>query len=345
MSQRGSRPLRLVIGDELKKIHEQRYCLHPKAPTDCSKIIGAHTVQKKRMLARIAQHGHVYGVTRDYQDHLNGAPIKRWGIHKASTRPFLCSAHDATFAAMEKDGFEPTREHCFLLAYRALLVGLYVAKTKEAVANLLSAAGATQEADRQREVAWFRERHVSREKDIFDKALVAGDASAFHFYVIEFERCPDILGSSLFFPDVDFHGRQLQPMTLDAPDLQAMTFSLVATGSGGAAVFGWSQASDNACRPFIQSLAKLDPEQIPSALVRLTFEYCENSYFSPVWWEGLDPQVRKRLQDRFLKSFSPYEAHGDDRLAYDGHDVVSWTVTSQRWLEPSNRPPHLSCEA
>jgi hypothetical protein len=121
------------------------------------------------------------------------------------------------------------------------------------------------------------------------------------FLAIEFDQVADILGSNVLLPTCDFGGNKLQPLAIGSK-IDVLTFSMIATSANsGAAVFVWHKQHDRACRAFVESLRKLPESEIPHALVGLAFSFCENSYFSPVWWSGLSSATKKTLEDRFLK--------------------------------------------
>lgn len=306
-------------------------------------VIAAHTLQRSRMLETIAKDGHVYGITRNFQDFLKGKRVVPWGVKKASVRPFLCGTHDdALFSSMEKAGFRVCREHCFLLGYRAILNGIYLTRATGDVATLMrqlasQATGLHQKAllvkaAWRRECANFHHQQLEREKKQFDQALLSNDLSRFHIYVIEFQERPDILSSHPFFPVRDFDGNQLQSMTIASGALQVLTFSLVPAGGSGAAVFVWSSDSDDASRKFVESLQRMAPEQIPHAIVRMCYTLCENSFYAPSWWEALSDEERKVLHGRFDAAARIDGIPPADHLADDGLRLVNWTVTAQRWL-------------
>jgi len=113
--------------------------------------------------------------------------------------------------------------------------------------------------------------------------------------------------------------------------LELMTFSLIATDNGGAFVFAWHNDGDAACRPLATSLAKLNDDDLPHAIIRFVFEFCENHYLRPEWWDKADEKVKRALIDRVQRGSAPDEERLPDGLVDDGIRAVSWKVTEKAW--------------
>ena len=59
------------------------------------------------------------------------------------------------------------------------------------------------------------------------------------FYVVSFGEIPDVMCSWATFITQDFHGNEIQSLHELEKAVDQITFSLIATDSGGAAVFNW----------------------------------------------------------------------------------------------------------
>ncbi|MBI3683758.1 MAG: hypothetical protein HY235_25570 [Acidobacteria bacterium] len=159
-------------------------------------------------------------------------------------------------------------------------------------------------------------------KTLYDDVLRGRDFEEIGFFAIELREVPSILGSNVLLPPRDFTGTQVQSLEIGSK-IDVLTFSLMATSNGGAAVFVWHKQDDKACRAFVHSLQKLPESEVPHAITRLVFSFCENSYFSPAWWNGLPDKTKEALQRRFLKG---KKGHDNQSLIDDGVRAVNWTV-------------------
>ena len=110
------------------------YCLHPEAsPDTCgTRIIRAHTIQRKGGLAQITENGHVISVKAGFEDIFKneGQVIPRQiSARDASTFTGFCDRHDnEMFKPVEAGRPILNEETIFLLSFRALAYELY---TKE----------------------------------------------------------------------------------------------------------------------------------------------------------------------------------------------------------------------
>ncbi len=331
------------IDRQFRRAYSEEYCLHPDAPGQCSPtFINAHTVQNRGQLDRISENGHVMGVDRSsYLNYSKGrSPFVPIGVNEASTYRCFCNKHDCeTFRPIEDAtaGFQFTPEQCFLLGYRAVCRGVYLTRQQLKTVPLFREldrgkpieqqqsvqARATDQAERvQAQLDVFE-----RTKQLYDAVLRGGNYRDVRFSGIELLENSSILGSNVLLPPCGFTGAQLQSLAIGS-QIDVLTFSLIATpGGAGAAVFVWHKEHDNACRAFVHSLRTLPESEVPHAITRLVFSFCENSYFSLAWWNGLPSTTKEALQQRFLNGM---RAHDNQSLVDDGIRAVNWRVTGFR---------------
>jgi hypothetical protein len=302
--------------------------------------VKAHSVSVSSNLDTIAEDGHVmhfHFASKATIAQMGRVTVQEIGVNKASTFSGFCRFHDSqTFAPIDQPIDQLGNQHCFLLAYRALCLGLYN-KTASFVAN----AGLAKDIDRgndersqfviQRELC-FREvglvaalRELHRLKAQFDGYLLKKDFDAISTYVIELDHTPQIVCSVGFAVEVDFNGNRLQSLGNPEEPLDICTCSIIATRSGGAVVFAWLTEQNGACSRLIDSLHSIKTHLSPSAVIRLVFEHGENVYFSKSWWEGLGQSIRIKLEDRA----NSFYGKADAALMDDGIRPVLWSVKSR----------------
>ena len=326
-------PLRAdEIDDQFRAIYSQEYCLHPDAPGQCSPtFIKAHTVQNHGQLDRIHENGHVIGVDRSsYLNYSKGrSPFVSVSVNEASTYRCFCQKHDCeTFRPIEdaKARFQFTPKQCFLFGYRAVCRGVYLTRQQLKTVPLFRELGRGKPIEQQQGIqaaATERAKQGQAELDVFERTKQLYDAvfreenyGEIRFLGIELLETPSILGSNVLLPPCDFTG------------IDVMTFSLIATsGNAGAAVFVWHKEHERVCRPFVDSLQRLPQSDVPHAITRLVFSFCENSYFSPPWWNGLPAETKEALERRFRKGM---RGHDKQCLVDDGVRAVNWRVTGFR---------------
>jgi hypothetical protein len=82
--------------------------------------------------------------------------------------------------------------------------------------------------------------------------------------------------SAMLNPEYDFEGRTLQ--VLSSQEVEWLSFSLIATDSGGAAVFSWVDGTRQVGRMLADSLDRIADDELPDALLRFAFEMAENTF-------------------------------------------------------------------
>ena len=331
----------------IKKTYSKRYCLHPDAsPQTCKgNIIKAHTIQRNGGLTRIAREGHVYSCIRHHSSLAPSLYIEKEpnlvGIGQASTFTGFCSYHDNIFfTPIEKESFVGSARQVALLGYRAISHELFMKNadmsltpTKRDLDRGLSPPAQQVHqmwvSDHQSGVAKATE-ELSELKRLHDQMLLNDDFGDMSYYILSFEESPEFLCNAIHQSTHDFRGNRIQELGhLDRP-AQWLHFSLIATDSGGAAVFSWLRKHKKS-EEFITTLDELADVELPRAIVRFTFEFFENTYFSPEWWERLDRSVRVNLMERQMRDLPPaYEfPRPDDCLRDDRIRAVDWKVRSR----------------
>jgi hypothetical protein len=337
------------VDARLRAEREKGTCLHATGPRGvvCGQpAIGSHTVMRK-MLKQIARDGHVYhhsGTIQDI-DKTQGKPaLKLIGVNRASALPVFCSPHDGvSFAPLEQLPFTGSAEQCFLLAYRAVCLE-YLKKRNQGNEidflrdNVDRGKSVLDQVELQRHLAAYElavrasVRDMEKHKDEYDAILLARDFSPVRAFQVSLTSVPEILCAGALYPECDFDGKSIGNLAnLDCtPEL--ITFSLISTDTGGAFVFAWLESSDGPCRQLASSLDRLQDHEVIQAIVRFVFEFCENRYLNPDWWDNLDSRTRTAMLDRFATSASPFEPRAHKTcLRSDGLSPVAWHVSGRNW--------------
>lgn len=327
----------------VRDAYSAKYCLHPTKAECSGNIIRAHTLQRNGCLSKIAKGGRVY----TFKDN-NVADIKKVdgvlapklvGVLSASTFTGLCGHHDnKLFEPIEKYPFVSSTHHVFLLAYRHLCMEVFTKRAAMETAPLFRSMDRGRPHPLQQMLQGFADdmfrgmraglKDAEKVKDGYDKALVAGDFSAMKYYVVRINETPEVMCCGGFFPTHDFDGNVLQ--TLDDPAVTPghLAFSIIATNVGGAIVLGW--LGDNpAGEALVKSLHTQADADVPHSAVRFMFEFFENNYLSPAWWDGLPEDTRMAIRKRVSKAADLEDVRADGCLKDDGLKVVNWTVAGR----------------
>ena len=303
------------------------------------KIVNAHTISKSANLQKIAVDGHVYAFDTSMKTLMEnqGKPApKLTGVNKASTFTGFCAHHDKTiFEEVEDQEMIFSDAQCFKLAYRAVGRETYLKHNSVGLESLARSSDKGRPLSVQHAIQSFADSYfrgvvlgasgATRQQDIYNEVLISGDYSKVRKLVLRFERMPTVMASGGIFPEFDFEGRRLQRIGIDNRPLEMITFNVIATTTGGAFVFAWIQSSDGvACDALAQSLSEIPADRVTSAIIRFLFEYCENTFMAPEWWEALPTPVRAALVRRMTFAGSVFEERLSSCLKDDNFSYGDW---------------------
>lgn len=312
-----------------------KQCFHKGVSTPCiGNIVDAHTVSKSSSLKSIAVKNHVYSVDNSFEtlEKNNGNfTIKKIGIGRASVFPGFCQEHDAKlFSPFEVNDFVANSECAFLIGYRALCHELYSKMNAKAwalgVAEILS-ENAEIIGDSREDFAKilasgfdFAIKDLTDAKCKYDKFFnIKGNNT--NFICIEFSSLPNLVCSSRFSPEYDFSGNRIQNLLLDDV-ATGISFSIIATKSGGAFVMQWID-NNEICKKFANSLLKFNNVDLPSVITEFAFKCSENIYMAPKWWDALNASMREKLC-QYMSFNTPNKPSEANDLKPDGSTYCTW---------------------
>ena len=324
-------------------VYEKGDCLHPRAgrSTCQGKIIRAHTIQRNGGLSRIAREGHVYNAlkySRMFQETecTEDKNPELIGVRKASTFGGFCSPHDnELFSPIEKHPFTGESTQVALLAYRAICYELFMKKCDRSSSFLQRNFDKGTPLIYQRlhqEAVSLHQTGVSKAideltslKDWYDNILYKEHADNLGYYVVGFNKNPEVMCSATAQATHDFSGNKVHELGLNN-SAGWLTFSLIATDDGGAAVFSWP-ADHRKSEDVMRTFHSLSDDNLPHAVIRFMFEFFENIYFSPEWWDGLEKPMQVSLMRRQLTGTVPHLQRFAGCLLDDGIRAVDWPVS------------------
>ena len=340
-------PTRQDALKDLKSTYEQGVCLHPDASHQTCKggFIRAHTIQRSGGLSALASGGHVYSLLRHGKSYdksrrdPNSAPQKV-GVKEASTFRGFCSRHDnQLFMPIEKEPFTGTTEQIALFGYRAICYETYMKGGNVSQSDFLRTFDkglhpqlqvALQEAVSLRE-SGARKAYIELQslKALYERMLFDGRFGELGYFVVSFSTTPEVASTGALQATHDFQGNRVHQLGHLGIRSDWLTFTLTPTDNGGAAVFTWPTGHEKTER-VMATLNNLPNQDLPHAILRFAFEFIENTYFSPEWWDGLEASVRARLKQRQLTEMvgiwgDRQYPRVDSCLADDGIRAVSWT--------------------
>lgn len=298
----------------------RKYCSHPQASSGgCNHIIKSHTITKGMALKAIAEDGHVYTGKSSFQDFNknNGRIVpKKVGVNLASTFLGFCGKHDnELFEPIEQGEICLDSEGIFLLSYRTMAFEMY---QKEAELHAIKVCRDTLDKGRSRErqvslqsemnvrirytEMGVREASVSKGK--YDQMLTSGTFSDLKYVAVRIDQPLPIVSSGGRFPDFDFERNALFDISDAYDDPPIVMMNIVSDRAGTIASLAWLR-DDPRLISFADNFLKMIDERGVDFLVHLGIATCDNTYYRPSWWEGLDKVTQDALCDAAISDVSP----------------------------------------
>jgi hypothetical protein len=340
-------PVNLFEGFEALRVEFAKgYCLHPDAgAAACNDIANAHTIQRQRGLAAIAESNHVLsvkdGMHRVYQN-MGQIVSARVGINIASTFPGFCRKHDnEMFRLAEHGDVSLNSTVAFLLSYRALAYELF---NKEAA---IRSTAVLQQADKGRsfsEQCFFQDyvnthlyatrlgaQELMALKSRYCHLYTTASYDDFRFYAVKFEDILPVVSCGAISPEYDFAGNDIQNILRSSQPIEHMAFNLTSLGNESVVIFGWVDQHGPA-KHLASSFRALPPHEKANATVQFAFEYVENTMIRPSWWDNLS-EMQKNNVLKHLMAGHPFPEFAHDKLALSKrqHHFVSSDVVDEIW--------------
>lgn len=316
-----------------RKILNRKECLHFNAGPGCNSIIKSHSIQNHHQLDTIARNSHVYTINFDNPRHMGTYTLK--GIKEMSTFHGFCGKHDnELFHPIDDYPFSDSGEQAMLYAYRALCKEIY---TKQNAYQLVMAG---YESISNEESKDDLRCHVigqysglcslKKAKNFYDNSLRLKNYSDAHYLLFIISGKMNIVFSSLIEPDYDFSGNILQDLGDLSKDLQLITYSSVwISDVEWGFLFSWHKEYDEICLKYIGNLLEkcYKLSDFNDYLFRLTI-VCENSAFSPDWWEALSEQQRVEITDYSNNIIDLFSKLRNDYLVHGLERICDWHISS-----------------
>ena len=134
-----------------------------------------------------------------------------------------------------------------------------------------------------------------------------------------------VVVSSIVSPVSYFEGNLIQDLGDLSVPAESLVFNSFSSDGKGYVVFSWLKESSKVLG-FINTLLAIDRDNIFSALVRFFFGVSENTFISPVWWDGLDTSQKDKIQELIMAGVNPFEFEPKELLVDDGIIFTGWDV-------------------
>ena len=259
------------------------------------------------------------------------------GVNQASTFKGFCSTHDnQLFSCIEDRPFSGTEEQCFALMYRSIAKELYAKEGSLLSSEQLLRNGdkGKQQFDQMAIQSFATNNELGLKTSItellefkvrLDDQMLGKITNSMSHLIIESLTPIPVAVSSMCAPITDFECKIIQ----DLGDLnvvaEPVVFNSFSSDGKGYVVFSWLKES-SVIIGFINSLLALGKEDLFSGLIRFFFGVAENTFISPIWWDGLEISHRNKIENLIMSGVNPFEFEPTKLLINDGIEFSGWNI-------------------
>lgn len=315
---------------ELRKNARFKECIYPDHSTCSEKVIGAHSIQNNKILARIADNGKVYMPIPKID--FTGVFPNTFGRKEASVFTGFCGFHDKrVFQPIEDHDFEGTEEQIFLYTYRAFALEYH--KKQEALRmdqqmfskkpSIINVPG-----HMIRGLTGFgmAVNDFADEKKLFDKALLSKDYhDVLTSFVWEFDGFSNFAATGGEAPSLDFENNRIQDLLNPDIPVRHIYITVFPENEKTFCIISWLKEFDDLFSSIARKLKNLGEQQKRDYVNNTLPFITENIAIRPSSWEALPEHAKNEFMAIFggLADLMEYEGKKFDRFLSPSFDLFA----------------------
>jgi hypothetical protein len=255
------------------------------------------------------------------------------GIGKASTFFGFCKKHDTDlFSPVENYHFDDCKEHAQILGYRAVCKELYAKEQQKNhhvdLDELLKREGAfTYPLSQQRENHLsginLSLTEVTKLKERLEENISKGNTDNINFLSIRTNDITEYMCSGAFIPELTFDSKRLHNLYSIEKIECHVSVNIFASDQDGVILFQWLDKNSD-IEDFLSSLLSKNEIEIPELITNMVFEFLENTFISPLWWNKLSTKQQKLIQKKVMAMGD----HRSDCLITEHVGNIKWEINS-----------------
>lgn len=284
----------------LRKESKIKQCLHPDKDSCSEKIIGAHSIQNKKILKKISTNGDVYMPCPKPENPF--ALISKYGRKQATVFTGFCGYHDKTiFQPIEDNLFDKSIEHIFLYTYRCFAIEYH--KKQEVVEmnrNLMKYKPSLLKTPI--EDNCFRGMQLAiddfkNEKEIFDNALLSNNYDVLTSVVWEFDQSINFAGTGFEALTRDLENNELQDINDLNKQMKHIFFMVFPEGEKAYCIISWIKEENDIFSNYYEQLNNLTVKERKIYINNMLPIISENIAINPEAWDKLEEYKKNNFYE------------------------------------------------
>ncbi|MCP6717972.1 MAG: hypothetical protein KJI70_00290 [Patescibacteria group bacterium] len=305
-------------------------CMYPDHSSCSGPIIRCHSIQNSRSLDSISKNGHVLSFVLlslfELEKNKGVIELKKVSKNKVTTFFGFCQKHDSElFKPIELFDYKGEEIQNFLFAYRALSKEVYVRINMLKAMQEFSGHPFMEKNIYDLFMLGFRAgtRDLVGHKALFDNSLMEKNYGDVMSYRISTNLKPNILVSSIFYPEYTVNGLSIQNLADISRFKEGIQITIFPNRGTTEILFTWHKNKSQAPEILIGSIDKLNEEEKLETITQMIFSHCENIVVSPEWWENISSDRKKKLIETFNESMDIRTERKPDYLTPHGFNIFS----------------------
>lgn len=280
-----------------------------------NKPINSHTISKSQHLGRISDNKRQ--VLTLNMKHIDPDPAElipaKIGWKRASTFTGFCNEHDKIFLPLESGKIKPSKLNCILSGYRAVSHEIYSKYKQKCVAKKQMQFDESYNNGHNRDaiIDYMKKIEASLHclQYLSDMYIKATSAHKYSYHVCQFLKFSgrlSVFSSGIFNPDFCANGKRIQDITKISGVGHVLTFTtLYDPILDENYIFISYLRKHDKMDLFMDSLKKLNEEDLRKFIIFIQFYLLENTFFSSEWWDNLSMNDQQIIKNAAPESPTP----------------------------------------
>lgn len=236
------------------------------------------------------------------------------------------------FSPVENYHFDDSKEHALLLGYRAVCKELYAKEQQKNhhidLYELLKKEGEfnysrSHERELQLSAINLSLKEITKLKERLEDNISKEKTDSINFLSIRTNDITEYMCCGAFIPELTFDSKRLKNLSSLKEIECHVSLNIFASDQDGVILFQWLGENSD-IEEFLSSLLSKNEMQIPEFVTNLVFEFLENTFISPLWWNKLSTKQKRIIQKKVMVM----GGHNQDCLITDNVGNIKWKINS-----------------
>lgn len=287
-----------------------KQCLHP-SNDECSKkkVIGAHSISKKKVLGNLELNGKVMKIYLGYNDQqMLSIKIKDISINRASVFYGFCKQHDDYFQPIDNFDFNPedVRQN-FLFSYRAFCFEYHQLEESIKANQKLFFENKKVHKKVSRNISLLNKQKskLNEYQSRYNEMIINDDESNMISKSFIYEGKAQIAVSSAIFPFYDIKNNEIANSIEDS---KMVTINIFPQNDQTIVIFNWFNIDNLFFSDFISQFDDLNLEEQICFLNNIVTLYARRSLlFNPTLWNELTNSEKHAVKSSYNPAFMSFD--------------------------------------